>query len=109
MNLEQIRESLLVIMHDAAESERFLNTKPASQFARRTFIRSTFSTTEGAIWLLKTVCLKANPGKGSPRLTIAEYALLKEQTYELKSNGEFKTSVKFLKLPDNIRFTFKMI
>lgn len=42
-------------------------------------------------------------------MSIAEYALLSEESYELKSNGEPKVQTKFLRLPDNIRFIFSLI
>ena len=42
-------------------------------------------------------------------MTVAEYDLLKEESYELKNYGEAATLSKFLRLPDNFKFTFKTI
>lgn len=98
------------LLDDVAEAESYLdNHPPKSQFARRTYIRSIFSCIEGTIWLLKDVCFNAKPMKGVRTMSVAEYALLKEESYELKNNGEAAISAKFLRLPDNIKFTFRII
>jgi hypothetical protein len=61
---------------------------------------------EGAIWVLKQTVLHA---PGPKRFTPAEYALLSDKTYELKSNGQIKVQTKYLKLPENCRFTFDVL
>ena len=97
------------LLEDAAEAESNLDKNPTSQFARRTYIRTIFSCVEGTVWVLKDVCFKAKPTSGKRTMSVAEFSLLKEVSYELKNNGEIGTSAKFLRLPDNIRFTFKTI
>lgn len=109
MTIGQIKDSLMPMLEDAAEAESNLDKNPKSQFARRTYIRSIFSCLEGTVWILKDVCFKAKPTSGKRTMSVAEFSLLKEVSYELKNNGEIGTSAKFLRLPDNIRFTFKTI
>jgi hypothetical protein len=109
MTIGQIKDSLMPLLEDAADAESYLDNNPHSQFARRTYIRSIFSCIEGTIWILKDVCFNAKPIKGKRTMSVAEYALLKEESFELKNSGEPSTSAKFLRLPDNIKFTFKTI
>ena len=109
MTIGQIKNSLLSILEDASEAELFLEANPESQFARRTYIRSIFSSIEGTIWILKDVCLNTKTIDGKRKISLAEYAILKEISFELKNNGEIKTSTKFLKLTDNIKFTFSLL
>ena len=109
MILRELREPLIIILQDAAEAEVYLDDNLGSQFARRTYIRSIFAAIEGTLWLLKTACLAGKSSKGVRVFNPAEFALLKEESYDLKSNGEVKVSSKFLKLPDNIKFVFKYI
>ena len=108
MKLKDVTKPLLILLEDAYSSEQFLEHND-TQFARRAYIRSTFAYIEGAAWILKQTCLKAKPISGSRRMSPAEYALLSEETYELKSNGKPKTQTKFLRLPDNLKFTFHLI
>jgi hypothetical protein len=109
MVLRELKDPLIVLLQDAEEAETNLDANPESQFARRTYIRSIFSALEGTVWLLKTACLAAVDATGKQLFTPAELALLREESYELRSNGEIKVSAKFLKLPDNIRFIYKFI
>lgn len=109
MTIGQIKDSLMALLEDAEEAEAYLDANPKSQFARRTYIRSIFSCIEGVIWILKDVCFNAKPLKGKRTISVAEYALLKDESYDLKNNGETATSSKFLRLSDNIKFTFKTI
>jgi hypothetical protein len=42
-------------------------------------------------------------------MSVAEYAMLADQSYDLKANGETSIQPKFLRLPDNLRFTIKVV
>lgn len=96
---------MVTLLGDAEAADRLLDVSD-TQFSRRAYYRSIFAATEGIIWLIKQVCLKATPiGGGDRRIEVAEYSLLRDQTYDLKSNGEVVTQAKFLRLPDNFRFT----
>ena len=94
------------LLDDAHWAESQLG-KEDNQFTRRTYVRSVFAYIEGAIWLLKQTCLNVPPKTGVRHIDPATYALLQDQTYELKNNGEPKTQTKFLRLPDNLRFAFR--
>jgi hypothetical protein len=109
MKIGDIKNPIMAVLHDAHQAEIYLDENPDSQFARRTYIRSTFAAIEGCIWILKMVCLNSKPINGIRTMSVAEFALLKEESYELKNNGEVSTSPKFLKLADNVKFTFKAI
>jgi len=108
MKLKDIMNPLFVLLEDAHSAEQFLDEND-TQFTRRAYIRSIFAYIEGTVWILKQTCLKAKPISGNKRISLAEHALLSEETYELKSNGEPKTQTKFLRLPDNLKFTFGLI
>jgi hypothetical protein len=106
MKLGEITQPLLKLLEDTGEAEAFLD-KHNTQFARRAYIRSIFAYIEGAIWLLKQSCLRVVLEQKVRILKPADYALLKDVGFELKSNGEPFEQPKFLRLPENVRFTFR--
>jgi hypothetical protein len=108
MKLGDITKPMVKLLEDASEAEELLEEKD-TQFFRRAYIRSLFSSTEGIIWLMKQVCLGAKSPDKRRRISIADYAMLADQSYDLKNNGETSVQTKFLKLPDNLRFTIKTI
>lgn len=108
MKLKDIMNPLFVLLEDAHSAEQFLDEND-TQFTRRAYIRSVFAYIEGTVWIFKQTCLKVKPISGNRRMSLAEYALLNEETYELKSNGEPKVQTKFLCLPDNVKFIFGLI
>ena len=107
MKLGDITRPMVRLLDDAQTAETYLD-QTDSQFARRAYIRSIFASLEGTLWLLKQVCLKVPTVSGPRRFDPAEYALLQDQTYDLKNNGETSIQTKFLRLPDNLRFTFRV-
>lgn len=108
MKLKDIINPLYILLEDAHCAEQLLDDND-TQFARRAYIRSVFAYIEGTVWILKQVCLKAKPISGIRRMSLAEHALLSEETYELKSNGEPKVLTKFYRVPDNVKFIFGLI
>ena len=108
MKFRNLTEPMVKLLEDASEAEELLEEKD-NQFFRRAFIRSLFSSTEGIIWLMKQTCLNGKSPDGRRRISIADYAMLADQSYDLKNNGETSVQTKFLKLPDNLRFTVKII
>lgn len=104
MKLRDLLDPLMVLLNDAQSAETLLDATDG-QFERRAYIRSTMATIEGTIWLLKQTCLKANDPRGPKRIPVSVFAMLSDETYDLKNNGEVRTTTKFLKLPDNLRFT----
>jgi len=78
-----------------------------SQFIRRAYIRSVFSMIEGNIFQMKAIILKAFED-GRITLSLAEQALLREESYELANNGACKVQQKFIHLQQNIKFTLAL-
>lgn len=110
MKIETIKKGLEPLLDDAFESEKLLSENRGSQFFRRVYIRSLFAFIEGSIWVLKQVCLNAKSVDGAKRkISISEFAILTEETYDLKGNGDIKTGSKAINLLENIKFTFKTI
>lgn len=97
------------MIEDAHWAEEGLE-KEDNQFTRRAYVRSLFALIEGSIWVLKQTVINASAANGEEkRISVAEYALLSDRTYDLKSNGQPKEQVKFLKLPENFKFTFAVL
>ena len=97
------------MIDDAHWAEQALD-KEDNQFTRRAYVRNIFAMIEGSIWVLKQTVLFAPVPEGRvKKLSPAEYALLSDKTYELKSNGQTKEQTKYLKLPENFRFTFGVL
>src|SRR5688572_30645255 len=107
MKLGDIKAPMIKLLDDAEAAETYLD-QADSQFARRAYIRSIFASLEGIVWLLKQVCLKVPNISGPRRLDPVEYALLQDLSYDLKNNGEISVQTKFLRLSDNVRFTFRV-
>jgi hypothetical protein len=105
MKLGEIIQPLQKLLEDAHAAELYLEEND-TQFARRAYVRSVFANVEGSIWLLKQTCLKIVKEKKLNLLTLAEWSLLSDKTFDLTDKGEPREQQKFLKLPDNIRFTF---
>jgi len=103
-----IKHLLKVLLEDVHSAEKLLEQND-SQFARRSYIRSIFAYVEGSVWLFKQLCLYAVRSVDEITVTNSEYSILEEKSYELKRNGEIQERIKFIRLPDNIRFTFKIL
>ena len=69
-----------------------------------------FSIIEGSIWILKQTILHAAAPKGHiVIMSVGEFSLLSDNSYDLKSNGLIQEKTKYLKLPDNLIFTFGLL
>lgn len=108
MKFSDILDPLLALLQDTKTAEELLEQTPA-QFARRAYIRSAFAYIEGSVWILKRACLGAAASLGHRVFSTAEYALLSEESYELKGSGEPSVLAKHLRLPENIKFTNKAL
>ena len=64
---------------------------------------------EGVIWLIKQTCLEVIFINGDGGFSAAQYALIGDESYDLKNNGETMVQTTYLKLPDNLRFTVKTV
>ena len=110
MTIGDFFDSLEPLLSDAAEAEENLEKQPESQFARRVYIRSVFAYIEGSVWILKNVCLNTKPKNGKARkVSVAEIAILLEESYQLKNNGNIRITKNNVKLLENLKFTFKYI
>jgi len=94
------------MLDDARWAEGALD-QDDSQYTRRAYIRSMFALIEGTIWILKQSLLQAIEEIGlTSKFQPGERELLSDTTYELKNNGQIKEQTKFLKLTDNLKFTY---
>lgn len=97
------------MLEDAGWAERLLDGDN-TQFTRRAYVRNVFAMMEGCIWALKEAVLRAPTAGGRPKIFArGEYELLSDTSYDLKANGEVKEQVKYLRLPENVRFTFRVL
>jgi hypothetical protein len=106
MNLIDVKLRFDPLIDDVEWAKSNLITQD-NQNARRAYIRSLFAFIEGSIWILKQIIV--NVVAKTEEVPPAELALLSDISFELKSNGEVKESTKYLRLPDNIKFTFKTL
>jgi hypothetical protein len=108
LKIRDVIEPMLRLLEDVKEAETLLEEKD-TQFFRRAYIRSTFTSIEGIIWLIKQVCFNAKPLDGPRVISVADYILLSEVSYDLKHNGEPSVQTKYLQLANNLRFTAKVV
>lgn len=84
-----------------------LNVDSSDQLKRRTLVRTLFAMIEGVLYVFKQFVLVQHE-HGSLELSPAEYALLTEESYDLRENGRIRTSSKFIKLTTNLKFSFSI-
>lgn len=108
MKLTDVVEKFMPMVDDARWAEAAL-VKEDSQYTRRAYIRSMFALIEGTIWVLKQSLLQALDEENTIHLSPGEREMLSDTTYELKSNGQIKEQTKYLKLTDNLKFTYSML
>ncbi|WP_146097998.1 hypothetical protein [Xanthomonas arboricola] len=97
------------ILDDAHWAEELLDCGD-TQFTRRAYVRNVFAMIEGCIWALKETVLLAHTVDGRKKLFArGEYELLSDTSFDLKVNGEIKEQTKYLRLPENVRFTFRIL
>ena len=109
MKLGDIIQPILKLLEDGAYAESLLKNNTHTQFARRAYVRSLSSQIEGIVWLLKQTCLKLTLSQGAKRISLEDYLIITEQAYDIKNNGDISLQTKFFKLPQNLRFTIKII
>lgn len=101
--LGDITRPILAMADDVLRAEEGMNAA-SDAYSRRNYIRSLFAMIEGTVYVLKQMALMAQRARPE-LLTTAEIALLNEQSFDLSSKGEARTTTKFLRLVDNLRFT----
>jgi hypothetical protein len=107
MKFGDFTDRLMPLLEDANVAETLLDTDD-SQFNRRAYVRSVFAMIEGTVWILKQLVLEAPAAPGLTKtLSVGEYALLADRSFDLSSGGEVRQQTKYLKLSENLRFTFR--
>lgn len=95
------------LVGDFIKSVKGFEDNPESQFWRRMVIHTLFASAEIATFHIKQVTLFFHIAKMT-ELSAAEIAMLKEETYKLKSNGEAITGKAKLATLDNLKFAFRL-
>jgi hypothetical protein len=103
IKIEELTKPLFAISDDLERAEKELLANDDS-YSRRNYIRALFAAIELAIYVLKRTLLVAS-SSGPGKLSFSELALLREETFDLKENGQVRTQKKFLRIADNLRFT----
>ena len=94
------------LMFDVDEAHKTLR-EADTQFKRRNYVRVVFALIEGETYLRKRYALMLHDlHMLEPRE--AEVALLREGQYRLNNKGEPEEQQLFLRLPENLRFSFRM-
>jgi hypothetical protein len=76
-----------------------------NQYNRRVYVRTLFALVEGELFNKKQLALKMFL-LGRVSFTESELAIIKEEQYYLNNLGNAETRNLFLRLPENLRFTF---
>jgi len=77
----------------------------SDQYSRRTLVRTLFAMIEGVVFALKQRVLEEHR-IGRIELSTAEYAVLAEESYDLKDSGQTKTSSNHQRPKANVKFAF---
>ena len=106
--LTQLHESnhiefIEVLKRDVQELISEHNESP-NQTKRRGLIRAIFAYIEGNLFRIKEEIIIAESHKRNPILDAEEIILLKEKSPEI-NRGKVKSRVKYVNLPENIKFT----
>jgi hypothetical protein len=101
-------ERLVAALSQLSEDVSLAASLPESQFARRAWTRAVFALLECNTNLMADVILKAN-SRGEVSLSPAEFAVLREESYRLTSNGrEAKSHSSFSPLRGRFRFVVEL-
>ena len=98
-------EDALTPMFSVASEDVFALLKrqrqPDNATDRRALVRSVFAFVESMLFAMKQEILNTPHG-----FTIGEFALLRDESYELAENGEARVKTAKLTLKSNLKFTF---
>jgi hypothetical protein len=100
--LEEISDTLI---GDVTKCQKMLN-KATKPFWRRTLVRSLFACMEGITHCMKSVAIELAE-VNAVEVTRAEYALLREEAYNLTDKGDAMTSKCKVKTVDNLVFSLR--
>jgi len=96
---------VFVVLQNDIQAALTLGRVDASQFAHRTLIRTHFAYVEGLAYQLRQVTLASLDG--TDLLTPAEYALLREQRFQLDAKGLPEQKDNFQKVLPNLLFAIR--
>ncbi len=107
LKTEDFTKPLLALLEDLERAEHDLDAKQDA-YSRRNYVRNLFAMIDGTIYILKHTILIA-AADASDQVSIGEHALLREQSFDIKENGEVRTYKKYPKLADNLLFTKRQL
>ncbi len=104
---KELFEPILALIDDLERTEKDLDAND-DPYCRRNYVRALFAMIDGTVYVLKQTILIA--ASNDPRqLLIAEHVLLREESFDLKENGDVRSHKKFPKLADNLLFTKRQL
>ena len=95
------------VNEDLAEAVEFFRFG-TRHFAIRTFVRTMAAEFETRLYLLQDFMLKLHEESANIKFAPEELAILKSETYVLRSNGQVQASVKFYPFKEHLLFTLKL-
>jgi hypothetical protein len=104
----EVEDTIYRLLLDLKVCSGELAKDDENQFWRRTFIRTLFATIEGINYQFKRLALCV-ADCSALKLDTATETLLKEESYELKNNGQVKTSKAKLRTADNLLFSWNIV
>ena len=106
-NLQEILGILPILVKDVAISEEKLDNQ---DYSRRVYVRTLFAMIDGAAYSMKQAVFAITRNLGNPgNLNDSDLVNLKELTFFLDDNGEVREKKKYLRLPDNLKFTIESV
>jgi hypothetical protein len=112
--LSDVGKPIVELLGDVKQAEKMLKEND-TQYLRRCYVRALFTGIEGTIYTLKQAVVGIAAASGPPGydilrvLSVPEVAMLQEYSIDMASNGKPIISQKFIRLPDNIKFTVNII
>jgi hypothetical protein len=101
----ELMEDLLFDWYYASEQLDPEDFDEIEQLHRRTLVRTLFAWIEGSVFAMKREVLEHHK-LGRLSLSVAECAILREESYTLRDSGDTDVSPSYAKLLPNIKFTF---
>lgn len=104
---DEVETLTRVVIEDVNDAMQLVEAEPGPG-RRRAAVRAVFAAIEGLLWELKEDIARVYPANaGITR--VADLALLRDEGYRVGSRGEVRTTPTFAPLPQNIRFTAKVL
>jgi hypothetical protein len=105
--IKDFQSRINVLLNDVKKCTAWVNHRPKNQFWRRTLIRSLFALIDAFVYGLKRIAL-LNYSLYEVNFSQADLALLHEQKYVLKDNGEaMATDGNYPQFLPNLKFSFR--